>query len=100
MRDSDIIGRYGGEEFAVILPETKLETALEIAERVRQAVENDAVRIDGESGDIKYTLSIGVSAFTREVGTVATVFEAADKGLYEAKTQGRNRVVAKEVGAA
>ncbi|MDR0441500.1 MAG: diguanylate cyclase [Candidatus Accumulibacter sp.] len=98
LRDSDIIGRYGGEEFAVILPETKPETAVKIAERIRRAIENDAAHI-GESGDIQYTLSIGVSAFNPDVGTVSTVFEAADKGLYEAKSQGRNRVVAKEAEA-
>jgi diguanylate cyclase (GGDEF)-like protein len=99
VRDSDIAGRYGGEEFAVILPETKLETAAGIAERVRKAIENDAARAE-EFGDIKYTLSIGVSMFTRDVQTVAEVFEAADKGLYEAKSLGRNRVVVKEAGAA
>ncbi|MDR2614859.1 MAG: diguanylate cyclase [Candidatus Accumulibacter sp.] len=96
VRDSDIVGRYGGEEFAVILPETNLETALDIAERVRQAVENDAAHTE-ESGDIRYTLSIGVSTFIRDVQAVATVFETADKGLYEAKAAGRNRVVAKEI---
>jgi diguanylate cyclase (GGDEF)-like protein len=100
VRDSDIVGRYGGEEFAVLLPETKLETAVKIAERIRKVVENEAAPTDGESGDIKYTLSIGVSAFTQEVRTVAAMFAAADKGLYEAKTLSRNRVVSKEAGAA
>ena len=94
VRDSDIVGRYGGEEFAVILPETKLETAIDIAERVREAIENDAARTE-DSGDIKYTLSIGVSIFTQDIQTVAAVFETADKGLYEAKASGRNRVVVK-----
>jgi diguanylate cyclase (GGDEF)-like protein len=97
VRDSDIVGRYGGEEFAVILPETKLSTAIDIAERVRLAVESNAAPTE-ESGDIKYTLSIGVSTFTRNVQTVGTVFETADRGLYEAKTMGRNRVVVKEAG--
>jgi diguanylate cyclase (GGDEF)-like protein len=98
VRDSDIVGRYGGEEFAVLLPETKLEIAAAIAERVRKAIEGDAARTE-ESGDVNYTLSIGVSAFTRDVRTVGAVFEAADKGLYEAKATGRNRVVVKETGA-
>ncbi|MDR2789062.1 MAG: diguanylate cyclase [Candidatus Accumulibacter sp.] len=96
VRDSDIVGRYGGEEFAVILPETKLETAASLAERIRKAVENDATHTE-EFGDIKYTLSIGVSAFARNVRAVSAVFGAADKGLYEAKSTGRNRIVVKEV---
>jgi diguanylate cyclase (GGDEF)-like protein len=96
VRDSDIAGRYGGEEFAVILPETPLEIAATIAERVRKAIENDAVHTP-EFGDIKYTLSIGVSMFAQNLPTVDTVFEAADKGLYEAKATGRNRVVVKEI---
>jgi diguanylate cyclase (GGDEF)-like protein len=96
IRDSDIAGRYGGEEFAVILPGTALDVATRIAERIRQNVENDAVHSE-EFGDIKYTLSIGVSIFTRDAGSAAAVFEAADKGLYEAKATGRNKVVVKEV---
>ena len=99
VRDSDIVGRYGGEEFAVILPETKLDTAAGIAERVRKAIENDAVRAE-EIEDLKYTLSLGVSTFTRDVRSVAAVFKAADEALYEAKSLGRNRIAVKEVEAA
>jgi diguanylate cyclase (GGDEF)-like protein len=98
VRNSDVVGRYGGEEFVAILPETRLETAAEIAERVRETIENDAVHT--EAGDIKYTLSIGVGAFTQDVQTVDAVLDAADKGLYEAKAAGRNRVVVRttEIG--
>jgi diguanylate cyclase (GGDEF)-like protein len=97
VRDSDIVGRYGGEEFAVILPETTVEIAVVIAERVRKSVEDDALATE-EFGDIKYTLSIGVSMCTHDVQTVAEIFETADKGLYEAKATGRNKVVVKQFG--
>jgi diguanylate cyclase (GGDEF)-like protein len=95
VRESDIVGRYGGEEFAVFLPETALKIAAAVAERIRREIENDAVHTE-QSGDIGFTLSIGVSAFTEGVKNVAEIFETADKGLYEAKKAGRNRVMVKE----
>ncbi|MDR0842474.1 MAG: diguanylate cyclase [Acidobacteriota bacterium] len=94
VRESDIVGRYGGEEFAVMLPETPIETAAAVAERIRADIENAAVATE-EFGHIKYTLSIGVSMFTKEDKSVAMVFDAADKCLYEAKETGRNKVVVK-----
>ncbi|MDR3300051.1 MAG: diguanylate cyclase [Candidatus Accumulibacter sp.] len=97
VRDSDIVGRYGGEEFAVILPETTLEVAAVIAERIRKSVEDDALSTE-EFGNIKYTLSIGVSICNRDIQTIAKVFETADHGLYEAKAAGRNKVVVKQSG--
>jgi diguanylate cyclase (GGDEF)-like protein len=95
VRESDIIGRYGGEEFAVFLPETTLEIAAVVAERIRREIENGAVHTE-KSGDIRFTLSIGVGAFTEEARNVAEIFETADRGLYEAKEAGRNRVVVKD----
>ncbi|MDR3210862.1 MAG: diguanylate cyclase [Planctomycetota bacterium] len=94
LREYDIVGRYGGEEFAIILPETPLEVAASIAERIRVAIETMAVTT-AEFGDIKFTLSIGVSMFTAEAKAAAAVFAVADKGLYEAKETGRNKVVVK-----
>jgi diguanylate cyclase (GGDEF)-like protein len=95
LRGSDLIGRYGGEEFAAMLPETTLEVAAEIAERVRKSIETDVVLTE-EFGEVRYTLSIGVSTFPKDAKTVNTIFEAADKGLYEAKNTGRNKVVVRE----
>ncbi|MDR2390120.1 MAG: diguanylate cyclase [Planctomycetota bacterium] len=96
VREYDVIGRYGGEEFVVLLPETGLEGASIIAERIREAIENSVVGTE-EFGDIRYTLSIGVSTFSKAVKKAGVVFEAADQGLYEAKMMGRNRVVAQEI---
>ena len=96
LRNCDIIGRYGGEEFAVLMPETPLKTTVPIAERIRQSVENAVVRIEGVE-DIKYTLSIGAAAFTKEIKTLSALIEEADKGLYEAKESGRNRVVVRKI---
>ncbi|MDR1727774.1 MAG: diguanylate cyclase [Acidobacteriota bacterium] len=95
LRESDIVGRYGGEEFAVLLPETQPDVASVIAERIRKAIEDDVVWTDG-FGVVRYTLSIGVGAFARESESVAEVFNAADKRLYEAKEAGRNRVMVQE----
>ena len=94
LRDYDVVGRYGGEEFAVLFPGTSLETATKVAERIRTTIENAVVKTE-EFGDIRYTLSIGVSTFTKDVKAIIRVFEEADKGLYEAKNSGRNKVVAK-----
>ena len=96
LRNYDIVGRYGGEEFVVLFPGTSLETAAKIAERIRVAIENAAVETE-EFGNIQYTLSIGVSNFTKEITDMTTVFGEADKGLYEAKNLGRNKVVVKEI---
>jgi diguanylate cyclase (GGDEF)-like protein len=97
VREYDIIGRYGGEEFAILLPETPVETAAAIAERIREKIEKTPVAIT-DGPEITYTLSIGVSAFVPEITSLSMVFEAADKGLYTAKETGRNRVIVKKIG--
>ena len=91
-REYDIIGRYGGEEFAVVFPGTSLDGAARIMERIRSSIENTPLKSE-EFGEIPYTLSIGISEFTKDSKDVQGVFEEADKGLYEAKSTGRNRVV-------
>ena len=85
IRKNDIAGRFGGEEFIIILPDTKLDTAVIIAERIRMAVEkNDFC---GE----KVTISGGVKEFNNE--DVATLIQNADKNLYMAKETGRNKII-------
>jgi diguanylate cyclase (GGDEF)-like protein len=85
-RTYDHVARYGGEEFAVILPDTSQESALIVAERIRAAVQ-------GFKWSHKpVTVSIGV-ATTTKVADSMTILERADRGLYQAKKQGRNRVV-------
>lgn len=93
-RPTDLVVRYGGEEFAVVLPSTGEQDAAVIAERIREAV--DQLRIPHEASTVAdhVTLSIGLSALGREESRrAAQVFSRADQALYEAKTQGRNRVV-------
>jgi diguanylate cyclase (GGDEF)-like protein len=92
LRNSDIFGRLGGEEFGVILPETPLESAAMAAERLRQAVAN--LEIPTEKGAVRLTISIGVTQFRPEDDTTPeTILQRADQALYEAKNTGRNRVI-------
>jgi diguanylate cyclase (GGDEF)-like protein/PAS domain S-box-containing protein len=93
LRDIDIIGRMGGEEFAIALPQTGAGEAREVAERVRQAIAQ--ADIETEQGTIlKITASIGIAAMGSVPGTVDTLLGEADKALYLAKELGRNRVCA------
>lgn len=89
-RTTDLVGRYGGEEFVMLLTETNLETAHMIAERLREGI---AVKpFQTESGDFFITSSIGVSE-AKHSDTLNTLIERADAALYQAKNAGRNRVV-------
>ena len=88
LRQVDVFGRLGGEEFAVLMPETAKPGALMAAERIREAVER-AVLKQGET-TISITVSIGAVAGT---GSVEDALIQADKALYRAKREGRNRVV-------
>ena len=94
LRESDIPSRYGGEEFAVLLPYTNIEDAKIVGERLRKAVESSPIPINDENSDIKsinVTISMGLAEFNKtESGE--ELFKRADKALYEAKKTGRNRV--------
>ncbi|MEW6445394.1 MAG: sensor domain-containing diguanylate cyclase [Pseudomonadota bacterium] len=89
----DTVGRIGGEEFAILLPETDHVTASMLAERLREEIERSRIVIDRDPG-ISCTVSIGVStsAPTRASETFRDLLIRADNALYAAKTQGRNRV--------
>ncbi|MBE0515474.1 diguanylate cyclase [Sulfurimonas sp.] len=89
-RETDFIGRYGGEEIVIILPETDLHTSSNIAETVRETVESRPVEFEGEV--INVTASIGISSLRKEHENFATLFSEADEALYNAKKLGRNRV--------
>jgi diguanylate cyclase (GGDEF)-like protein len=91
-RKSDIIARFGGEEFLILLPETKLEAAQRFAERLRRKVETSAFCV--ASNAIRATISIGVSEANPSIDTVFDLIKLADKALYMAKDSGRNRVYA------
>jgi diguanylate cyclase (GGDEF)-like protein len=84
-RRIDIIARYGGEEFGIIMPLTKKEEALILAERIRKAVENNR-------GLKNITISIGIASFPENGPTKETLIAAADKALYEAKRTGKNKI--------
>lgn len=90
IRQIDLIGRYGGEEFCVILIETGKDQVRFAAERIRRAVEEKEIRVYDE--DLKITISIGISVFPEHAGTKETLIEKADEALYRAKQAGRNRV--------
>jgi len=93
LRDVDVLGRFGGEEFTVTLPETTLATALEAAERLRVALAQTRVALD-DGQEISFTVSIGASALKEQDETLADILNRADAALYTAKEEGRNRVVA------
>lgn len=89
-RKTDLVFRYGGEEFAVIITETSKEKAIIPLERLRQNIAN--YPFDFENRKINITVSIGVADVSEEVEDAQKLFEDADKALYVAKNNGRNRV--------
>jgi diguanylate cyclase (GGDEF)-like protein len=91
VRTSDMVVRYGGEEFLIILMDTNAEGALKIAENIRAKVEDTKISLPGTM--LQKTISIGVSEFPLDTDTFWQVVKYADVALYEAKTQGRNRVL-------
>ena len=98
IRSCDIPCRYGGEEFAIILPGVDLEKAQEVAERVRQDFGRQRLDVEsldgyGEKAQVGATVSVGV-AQARPSDDPASLFERADHALYQAKARGRDRVVA------
>ncbi|MDQ3866966.1 MAG: diguanylate cyclase, partial [Actinomycetota bacterium] len=95
LRDYDVAARFGGEEFAFLLPETSAEQALEIAERIRSAVELRSFSgIQTSSDPIRATISLGVASFPMDGTDANDLIHHADLAVYRAKLQGRNRVVA------
>jgi diguanylate cyclase (GGDEF)-like protein len=89
-RATDIAARIGGEEFAMLLPETNEEAALSFAERLRQEISECAPIIRGEK--LALTASVGVAMATRHTTRAGALLQAADEALYQAKRTGRNRV--------
>lgn len=90
LRSTDVLARWGGEEFLLLLPETSLDGALVLLERVRREVAE--LCVETPNGEIRLTVSIGVAA-GRVQDTMEQVLEHADEALYQAKAQGRDRVV-------
>lgn len=92
VRDVDIVCRYGGEEFAVILPNTEKE-ALAVAERIREAVEGTSFEGDKNDPIIQKTVSIGVAVYPNTCDNELELIDCADKALDQAKDTGRNNVI-------
>jgi diguanylate cyclase (GGDEF)-like protein len=91
VREGDTAGRWGGEEFALLLPDTALDGAKRVAERLRQALE-ERVILSPEGEPLHVTVSLGVAAYP-DLGGRAELVAAADEALYRAKRAGKNQVV-------
>ena len=91
LRNVDIIGRLGGEEFASVLPETGIEKATEVAERLREVISAGEVTLP-DGINIHFSVSIGISALIDKNSNIDTLLNEADKALYRAKQEGRNRI--------
>lgn len=101
IRSTDILTRYGGEEFMIYLPHTERQLAQQIAERVRLAVESNLIVVDHEIEEVSITISIGILSIEdfeyehvpdNPEGYLIQLFAAVDKALYQAKQNGRNRI--------
>lgn len=91
LRKTDLLARFGGEEFIVLLPETGQREAVQLAERMRSAVSSD-VRLPGSVRPGEVTISLGAVALSRSTPTLDVLIQAADQALYDAKRAGRDRV--------
>jgi len=91
IREIDLLARFGGEEFALLMPETDLEQAERVAERLRQTIAQLTVQF--ETHQISFTCSFGITALMGEQDTLDLILQRADQALYAAKQAGRNRVV-------
>jgi diguanylate cyclase (GGDEF)-like protein len=89
LRETDVIARYGGDEFVVLLPQTKADGALHVAERIRRAIA--AMPLDTHGKDVATTVSIGIAAYPGHGAELAVIMNRADQALYTSKKRGRNR---------
>jgi len=91
LRKEDVVARIGGEEFALLLPETPLQNAATLAERLRQQMRHRAEHCGWKEGELP-TVSMGVASITEDDGVFCSLYARADKALYTAKNRGRNAV--------
>ncbi len=93
IREEDCLARFGGEEFVILAPNMTAENALLLAERIRSAIENEDFVSSQDSGVIRMTISVGIAVYPDHAQTENELLGVADRALYRAKTEGRNRVV-------
>ncbi len=91
VREVDVLGRYGGEEFVILLVENDMTIATQVAERLRSSISDSS--LSTLMGKISITVSIGVAILNSKTSDLASLIDMADRGLYLAKTNGRNRVM-------
>ncbi|WP_406672214.1 diguanylate cyclase, partial [Natronospira sp.] len=91
LREHDVCARYGGEEFCLVLPDTDLEGACVVAERLRKSVKQERIEVDGN--EISVTITIGVCDYDDTMPHHEAMLDSADEALYEGKEQGRDRVI-------
>ena len=95
LRERDLAGRYGGEEFLIVLPNSSAEKAADVAERIRKKIESYQFVYNGQK--IPVTISLGVTSIRKEFHEGSDLYKEADKALYESKRTGKNKVtIAKE----
>ena len=93
LRESDIIGRYGGEEFSIILPDTNNSSAIYVGERLLARVSD--VPIDTAAGKLSIEISLGIAGMSKETPNLQSLIVRADQAMYIAKSAGRNRLAVK-----
>ena len=93
MRENDLIARLGGEEFVVLLPDTNIDKALNVGEKLRQKIAEMEVFIKSEDQTVNVTISAGVTQIGVDEDVIGTALIRADKALYQAKNSGRNKVI-------
>ena len=93
VRSADVFGRFGGEEFLVLLPGSSTKDAIKMAERIRSKISLSTVNEPGGGASIRITASIGVSTYPHDASTIDALLKSADTAMYEAKNSGRNQVV-------
>jgi diguanylate cyclase (GGDEF)-like protein len=91
IRQIDILARYGGDEFAILLPEADLDTSLQIAERLREKIEEAEFR--SPAGKVTVSISVGVAAISEEISSLESMIASADTAMYAAKQSGRNQTI-------
>lgn len=93
VRENDVFGRFGGEEFLVVLPGAGKNAANSLAERIRDRISCMEVELPGRGGTMHMTVSIGTATFPDDSDEIEGVVKAADTAMYQAKNSGKNRVV-------